>query len=452
VSARGPIPGLIPGLIIAAPASGSGKTILTSALLRMLVRRGLRVGAAKLGPDYIDPGFHGLAAGSSCLNIDLWAMRPSTVSDLLDRLNRNSDIAIVEGVMGLFDGAADGTGSTADFAGLTGWPVILVVDARGQAASAGALVRGFAGHRPGIDIAGVIFNRVGGAAHGAMLRAAVEELGIPVLGLVARDDRLVLPERHLGLVQASEHGDIQQILDRAAERFAASVDVDALLALARPMTTSASPATGCSIAPLGQRIAVASDAAFAFAYPALLEGWRSTGAEVLPFSPLAGEAPAVEADAVYLPGGYPELYAGRLAANTAFLGGLRQAAARGAAIFGECGGYMVLGEFLSDAQGTRHAMAGLLPLHSSFANSHLHLGYRQVRTLAAGPLGEAGACFRGHEFHYASAFDEGPGDALFDCVDARGAKLGATGRRRGLVLGSFIHLIDRGKAQPVSAR
>ncbi len=431
------------GLIVAAPASGSGKTILTAALLRLLVRRDLRVGAAKLGPDYIDPAFHGLAAGSPCLNIDLWAMRPATIIDLLGRLNRNRDMAIVEGVMGLFDGATDGTGSTADFAALTGWPVILVVDARGQAASAGALVRGFTGHRPGVDIAGVVFNRVTSATHGGMLRAAVEALGIPVLGLVARDDRLALPERHLGLVQAGEHGDIQQILDGAAECLAASVDVDALLALARPMISAASPSTVCAIPPLGQRVAVASDSAFAFVYPALLEAWRTAGAEVLPFSPLAGEAPAVNADAIYLPGGYPELHAGRLAANAEFISGLQKAAARGVTIFGECGGYMVLGEGLTDAQGSRHAMAGLLPLHSSFASPRLHLGYRQARVLAAGPLGEAGACYRGHEFHYASVVEEGPGDALFDCVDARGRKLGATGRRRGPVLGSFIHLIDR---------
>jgi cobyrinic acid a,c-diamide synthase len=452
VSAGGAIPGPIPGLIVASPSSGSGKTILTSALLRLLVTRGLRVGAAKLGPDYIDPAFHSHAAGSSCLNIDLWAMRTATVSGLLDRLNRNADIVVVEGVMGLFDGASDGRGSTADFAQHTGWPVILVVDARGQAASAGALVRGFAGHRPGVTIAGVIFNRVGGAAHGAMLRAAVEALGIPVLGLVARDDRLNLPERHLGLVQAGEHDNIQRILDGAAERCATSIDVDALLALARPMRATASPSGGCAIPPLGQRIAVASDSAFAFTYPALLEDWRSAGAEVLRFSPLADEAPADDADAVYLPGGYPELYAGRLATNAGFLDGLRKAAAQGAALFGECGGYMVLGEGLTDAEGARHAMAGLLPLHSSFASPRLHLGYRQAQVLAAGPLGDAGACYRGHEFHYASVIDEGPGDPLFDCTDARGQALGTTGRRRGAVLGSFIHLIDRGEAQPVKAR
>lgn len=440
------------GLIIAAPASGSGKTVLTAALLRLLARHGLRVAAAKLGPDYIDPAFLAAACGRPCLNIDLWAMRPETVAALLGRLSRDSDIAIIEGVMGLFDGAADGTGSTADFAALTGWPAVLVVDARGQAASAGALVRGFATHRPGVNIAGVIFNRVGGTAHADMLKRAVAALGIPVLGCVMRDNRLSLAERHLGLVQAGEHGDLEAFLDAAADCLAASLDPGALQALARPSTATVAQTSTSAIPPLGQRIAVARDPVFAFAYPALLEGWRAAGAEVLAFSPMTDEAPAADADAVYLPGGYPELHAGRLAAKANFLAGVQMAAKRRAIVFGECGGYMVLGTTLTDREGARHAMAGLLPLESSFAEPRLHLGYRQARVIAEGPLGEAGAAYRGHEFHYASVIDEGPGEPLFDCVDARGKALGACGRRRANVLGSFIHLIDRKDAQPQRAR
>ena len=440
------------GLIIAAPASGSGKTVLTAALLRLLARRGLRVAAAKLGPDYIDPAFHGAACGRPCLNIDLWAMRPETVAALLGRLSFDSDIVIVEGVMGLFDGAADGTGSTADFAALTGWPVVLVVDARGQAASAGALVRGFATHRPGVNIAGVIFNRVGGTAHADMLKRAVAVLGIPVLGCVRRDSRLNLPERHLGLVQAGEHGDLDAFLDAAVDCLAASLDPGVLQALARPLVATAAERSSCAIPPLGQRIAVASDSVFAFTYPALMDGWRATGAEVLTFSPMADEPPPADADAVYLPGGYPELHAGRLAANANFLAGVRRAAVQGAIVFGECGGYMALGAGLTDREGARHAMAGLLPLESSFAEPRLHLGYRQARVVAEGPLGEAGATYRGHEFHYASVIDEGPGEPLFDCIDARGKALGTGGRRRANVLGSFIHLIDRKDAQPQMAR
>ncbi len=439
------------GLIIAAPASSSGKTILTAALLRLLSRRAVRVGAAKLGPDYIDPAFHSMASGAACLNIDLWAMRPATVAALLYRLVEATDIVVVEGVMGLFDGAADGSGSTADFAALTGWPVILVVDGRGQAASAGALVRGFASHRRGVDIAGVIFNRVGGAAHGEMLRRSVEALGIPVLGCVPRDASFNLPERHLGLVQASEHRDLAAILDRAAEHFAACIDIESLLDFARPPGAIPAPGANCAIPPLGQRIAVASDSVFAFAYPAVIESWRSAGAEVRAFSPIANEAPSAVTDAVYLPGGYPELHAGRLAANANFFGGMQAAAKRGATIFGECGGYMVLGSGLTDQHGARHAMAGLLPLESSFTAPRLHLGYREARLVAGGPLGVAGAAYRGHEFHYASVVDEGSGESLFDCSDARGKGLGASGRRRASVCGSFVHLIDRSENQPVNA-
>jgi cobyrinic acid a,c-diamide synthase len=434
------------GVIIAAPASGSGKTVLVASLLRLLSRRGITVAAAKLGPDYIDPAFHARASGAPCVNIDLWAMRPETVSILLDRLSRSAELAVVEGVMGLFDGAADGSGSTADFAALSGWPVILVVDARGLAASAGALVRGFTSHRPGVSVAGVIFNRVGGPGHAEMLRRAIEPLGIPVLACIPRAEAFGLPERHLGLVQAREHPDIDRFLDSAAAHLGQVLDVPALIALARPTRVSQSSLADCAIPPLGQRIAVARDDAFAFAYPALLDAWRQAGAEVHSFSPLAGEGPAADADAIYLPGGYPELHAGQLASSDTFLVELRKAAGRGTTIFGECGGYMVLGASLIDQSGERHAMAGLLPLESSFAERRLHLGYRQATVLADGPLGLAGAAYRGHEFHYATIIDEGQGNPLFSCSDARGEHLGATGRSRGRVFGSFLHLIDRGAA------
>jgi len=440
------------GLVFAAPASGSGKTILVAALLRHLARGGQDVRAAKLGPDYIDPAFHAAASGRPCLNIDLWAMRPSTVEFALASLAARPGLAIVEGVMGLFDAAADGSGSTADFAELSGWPVILVVDARGQAASAGALLRGFASHRPGLSIAGVVFNRVGGESHAEMLRRAIDPLGIPVLGFVPRDACFARPERHLGLVQAAEQNDLDSFLDAAAERLARSVDVEALLSLARPGPARSLSEPGASIAPLGQRIAVAKDAAFAFAYPALLEAWRAAGAELSLFSPLADEAPAADSDAVYLPGGYPELHAGRLSGNATFLDGLKSAASAGATIFGECGGYMVLGSFLIDERGQRHAMAGLLPLKSSFAERRLHLGYREARLVGDGPLGRGGTLYRGHEFHYATATDEGEGEPLFEARDSRGEVLGFVGRRRGRVCGSFLHLIDLAESVAAGAK
>ncbi|MCH7551608.1 MAG: hypothetical protein IIA35_07925 [Proteobacteria bacterium] len=228
-------------------------------------------------------------------------------------------------------------------------------------------------------------------------------------------------------------------------QIAEHLDVEGLLALARPLGLGGPAGDGPTppLAPLGQRIAVAADEAFAFSYPLVIEGWRRAGAEIVAFSPLADLGPDADADAVYLPGGYPELHAGTLAAAEGFLDGLRRAAARGAAVYGECGGYMVLGKGLIDADGNRHAMAGLLALETSFKEPKLHLGYRRAATLETGPLGAAGAAFRGHEFHYTGVAGEGPGQALFQAADAEGRDLGNVGLRDGTVAGSFIHLIDR---------
>ena len=430
-----------PGLIVAAPASGSGKTVVTLALLRHFRNAGVRVASFKVGPDYIDPAFHGPASGRPCVNLDPWAMRPELLARLAAGVARDAELVIGEGVMGLFDGAPDGTGSTADLAALTGWPVLLVVDVRGQVESAAALLHGFASFRSDVRVAGVLFNRVGGASHVQSLREACAGLDIPVMGAIPRLPALALPERHLGLVQAAEHADLERFLDGAANVLAEHCDGAAIHALAAPAELAAGK-SAAPLPPLGQRLAVARDEAFAFAYPFILDGWSGAGVEVVPFSPLADEAPDRSADAVYLPGGYPELHAGRIAANGAFLRGLRAAAGRGAAIYGECGGYMVLGEALIDAEGTRHGMAGVLPLETSFAERRLHLGYRDVTLDATGPLGPRGGAYRGHEFHYATVCREETDPPLFVCRDGRGALLGGAGSRRGCVMGSFIHLVD----------
>ncbi|HVB18208.1 MAG TPA: cobyrinate a,c-diamide synthase [Stellaceae bacterium] len=433
------------GLILAAPASGSGKTLVTAGLLRHLRDRGLRVAAAKAGPDYIDPTFHALASGGVCRNLDPWAMRPATLAGLAGILEAEADIVLCEGVMGLFDGTGpDGeAGSTAALARLTGWPVVLVVDARHQGASVAALVGGFAHHDSGLPLAGVVFNRVASIRHRALLEAAMARHlpDIPSLGAMPQDAGLALAERHLGLVPAGERDGTESIVARAAAAVAEHLDVDRLVALARPASLAGAKAAA-PLPPLGARIAVAHDDAFVFAYPAVLQGWRETGAELSFFSPLADQVPNPAADAIYLPGGYPELHAGRLASAERCFGRLRRAAAAGAAIYGECGGYMALGEGLTDAAGRRHRMAGLLPLETSFAERRLHLGYRQATLLASGPLGPAGAQFRGHEFHYATTLDA-TGDALFTLRDASGHDRGLGGLRHGSVTGSFIHLIDR---------
>jgi cobyrinic acid a,c-diamide synthase len=439
-------PAPAPGLVIAAPASGSGKTTITLGLLRALRDAGVRVSSAKVGPDYIDPKFHAAASGRPCVNLDGWAMRPALLDGLAARAAMDVDLLVAEGVMGLFDGApATGTtsnGSTADLARRQGWPIVLVIDARAQAQSVAALARGFRDHRPELAFAGVILNRVGGPRHVRLLTGALESIGVTVLGAIPRDPGLEIPSRHLGLVQAGEHPDLESFIDRAARTVNACVNLEALGAGARPGRAMEMADTPPPVPPLSQRIAVAHDQAFGFTYPHLLDGWRAAGAEISFFSPLSNQAPP-QACAVFLPGGYPELHAARLAANEAFLQGLRDAAGQGLPVYGECGGYMVLGDSLTDAEGRGHRMAGLLGLETSFANRSLSLGYRRARTLVPSPLGGTGTVSRGHEFHYSTVSREAGDQRLFAAEDADGADLGERGLARGSVLGSFLHLIDR---------
>ncbi|MCG7574571.1 cobyrinate a,c-diamide synthase [Phaeobacter sp. CNT1-3] len=423
------------GLIIAAPSSGAGKTTLTLALLRLLARQGIAVRGAKSGPDYIDPKFHEAASGAPCLNLDAWAMTPGRLRSLA----ADEDSAlIVEGAMGLFDGAPpQGKGAVADLARLFSLPVVLVVDAGRMAGSVAPLVAGFARFDSAVRVGAVILNNVGSDRHEAMLRRALAPLDLPVLAAMRRNKALTMPSRHLGLVQAGERADLDSFLEAAADALADSLDQDALLALMAPTPQTASlPQTPPRMAPPAQRIAVARDQAYAFSYPHLLADWHAAGAEITFFSPLADEA-VPECDFLYLPGGYPELQAGRLAANATFLDSLRNAA-QDTVIYGECGGYMTLGDGLIDADGTRHQMAGLLRLETSFAKRKLHLGYRDL-TASEGPLKGA---WKAHEFHYATTL-KAEGTPLFKAQDAEGNALPDMGLIEGNVYGSFGHLIDR---------
>ncbi len=418
------------GLILAAPGSGSGKTTVTLGLLRALSRRGLAVRGAKSGPDYIDPRFHEAACGQPCLNLDAWAMTPARITALA----AGDGLLLIEGAMGLFDGAPpEGRGASADLARILDLPVVLIVDAAHMAQSIAPLVAGFARHDPKVRVAGVILNRVGSPRHEAMLRTALKPLGLPVLGAIYRQGDLAHPSRHLGLVQAGERPDLEAFLDRAGDIVAQAVDLQAVAALASPLPA---PDAAPRLIPPAQRIAVANDQAFAFAYPHILADWRANGAEVLPFSPLADQA-VPEADFVFLPGGYPELHAGPIAGATAFMASLRAAAQR-VPVYGECGGYMVLGQTLTDATGVKHPMAGLLSLETSFAQRRLHLGYRRVRAVA-GPMSGNWAA---HEFHYATT-THAEGAPLFTATDAEGQDLAPMGLVHGRVSGSFAHLIDR---------
>lgn len=436
------------GLIIAAPSTNSGKTTVTLALLAALRRRGRAVQPYKCGPDYIDPAFHAAAAGRPCYNLDSWAFSRGRVAALLHAAS-DAELCIAEGVMGLFDGGSHagawGHGATADIAAATGWPVVLVIDVAGQSQSAAAVALGFAQYRRDVSVAGVILNNVASTRHELLVRAGFAAHPIPVLGTLARHASQSIKNRHLGLIQAREHDQLADRLEALATMAEQGIDLAALEQAARPSCFD-TPATR-SFTPPGQRIALASDDAFSFIYPHLLAGWRAAGAEIVPFSPLADEAPDDSCDAVWLPGGYPELHAGRLAEASQFKSGLRRFSET-RPVHGECGGYMVLGTGLIDSNGARHAMAGLLGLETDFAQRKLHLGYR-IATLHAPAAGHpAGTVQRGHEYHYArvvSVSDE----ALASIRDASGAATAETGSRRGHVTGTFFHLIDN--AQELAA-
>jgi cobyrinic acid a,c-diamide synthase len=317
--------------------------------------------------------------------------------------------------------------------------VLLVLDVSGQSQSAAAVLRGFMSHDAAVRIAGVVLNRVGSERHRAQVTEAIAALDVPVVGAIPRDDKLTLPERHLGLVQAAEHADLQSHLARLADMAERHIDLDAVMALAHALTPAATSAD-LPLPPPGQRIALASDAAFTFVYPHVIAGWRRAAAEIIPFSPLANEAPREDCDCAWLPGGYPELHAEALAGAQSFRAGLITFAAT-RPVHGECGGYMVLGEGLIDASGARHMMTGLLGHATSFAKRKLQLGYREANLLSPSAIGQAGQCVRGHEYHYATLTEPSNDAPLVDLRDGQGRALGKAGGRRGHVNGTFFHAI-----------
>lgn len=427
------------GLMISAPSSGTGKTTVMLGLLRALAEDGMQVQPFKSGPDYIDPAFHRAASGRASFNLDTWAMAP----DLLDAIAaqaEGAEICVAEGSMGLYDGVAtrgqSGFGSSAETAQRLGWPVVLVVDVSGQAQSAAAAALGFQAYNPDLPFAGVILNRVASPRHERLTRVGMERAGLTVLGALPRRGDLALPERHLGLIQAVEHPDLENAISGYAAFLREHVDLEALKSAAQG---AARPQATPLPRPPAQRIALARDAAFSFTYPHLLEGWRTAGAEILPFSPLADQSPAADADIVWLPGGYPELNAGTLAAASTFLDGLR-AHAQTKPVHGECGGYMALGQTLIDKEGHAHQMAGLLGLVTSFEKRKFHLGYRRAVLEGDMPGQAKGTALRGHEFHYSSILEQ-PDAPLAQVADADGNPVPETGSRKGNVTGTFFHLI-----------
>ena len=430
-----------PGLLISAPSSGAGKTTVMLGLLRAFRDRGLVVQPFKSGPDYIDPAFHFAAAGRNSYNLDSWAM-PAALMQGLVNFSDGADLSLAEGSMGLFDGVAkpgqSGHGSSAETAVAFGWPVVLVVDCGGQAQSAAATALGFASYHKDVHLAGVILNRVASPRHERLTRLGMDKARIEVLGVLPRRGDLVLPERHLGLIQAVEHPDLDKAIADYAAFVAEHVNLDKLFAVAASLSLPC-PSRLVLPPPPGQHIAFARDDAFSFTYPHLLAHWRACGAELSFFSPLADECPDAHADLIWLPGGYPELHAGRLAAAETCFAAIRSHA-KTRPVHGECGGYMVLGKQLIDKEGTSHNMLGLLALVTSYAERKFHLGYRLAQAVSDNYLFAQGTKWRGHEFHYSRILDQ-PDQPLFSVTDAEGDPVPETGSVRNKVSGTFFHMI-----------
>lgn len=434
-------------IVIAGSASGVGKTTVAAGLMAAFRARGLAVRPFKAGPDYLDPTYHTLAAGAPSRNLDTWLVPHDRLRACFVHAVRDADIAVIEGMMGLFDGLdyTSEAGSTAELATLLDAPVIIVLDVGAQARSAAATALGFLRFDPAVRVAGFICNRVGGPGHyGGVKRAIEDATGIPVLGGIPQRDAAAIPERHLGLTPTGERGDLHPLVDALASLIAESCDLDALLAIARSAPPPAHPSARAVSFPIasgvGPIIAVARDRAFSFYYEDNLDLLRLAGAEIAPFSPLADTRLPHNTAALYIGGGYPEVYAAELAANTPMRRRLRDAIAGGMPCYAECGGLMYLTEALVDGAGARHAMVGALPGHTVMGGRWPHLGYTTVRALRDTPLLRAGEETRGHEFHY-STWEDAPIDTphAYARQDARGASV-PEGYARGNLLASYVHL------------
>jgi cobyrinic acid a,c-diamide synthase len=429
---------VIARVVVAGTSSGSGKTTVACGLIGALRRTGRVVQGFKVGPDYIDPSYHALASGRPGRNLDAFLTGPELIAPLVRHGSAGADVAVVEGVMGLFDGAS-GRGelaSTGHVAKLLDAPVLLVIDAASMARSAAAIVHGYRTFDPDIDVAGVIFNKVGSDTHEQLLREALEPLGVPVVGALRRDARVEAPERHLGLVPAAEReAQTRAALDALAESVSASVDLDAVLALAH--AAPATPGEAWSSDPLGEpapgaRIAIARGPAFSFHYEENLELLAGAGAELVPFDPLAAETLPANTGALLLAGGFPEVFGAELAANAPLRHAVAEFAASGRPVLAECGGLLYLCRELDG-----HEMCGAIPARATMTR-RLTLGYREAVAVNSTPWLDAGTELRGHEFHYSQVEPDGEPSPAWR-LSARG-KERFEGWAAGAVQASYLHV------------
>jgi len=424
-----------PRIVVAGTHSGAGKTTIASGLMAALVNRGLRVAPFKVGPDFIDPSYHALATGRPGRNLDAFLSGPELVGPLFAHGVRGADVAVVEGVMGLFDGKSGGgeLASTAHVAKLLDAPVVLVVDGSAMARSAAAMVHGYATFDPELNVAGVVLNRVGSATHERMLRDALAPLGIPVLGVLRRDAAVSTPDRHLGLVPAAERRkEAQESIDALGIVVARSLDLDAAMRLASSAGSLRaepwSPEAPEEERTPGVRVSVAAGPSFSFLYEENVELMEGAGAEVIHFDPTSDRDLPDGTDALYLGGGFPEAYSDALSANEPMKESVARFAGGGRPVVAECGGLLYLARELDGKP-----MCGVLDA-SARMTDRLTLGYREARATHDSPLAEENASVRGHEFHY-SAVEPGAGENPAWDLAGRGAE----GFMAGAVHASYLH-------------
>jgi cobyrinic acid a,c-diamide synthase len=440
----------IKGIVIAGTSSGSGKTTVTLGLMAALKRRGLRVAPFKVGPDFIDPGHHGRVTGVPSRNLDGWMLPREYNLACFRKHARNADIAVVEGVMGLFDGY-DGrseAGSTAQMAKWLGLPALLMVDARSMARSAAAVVQGFENFDPDLSFCGVMFNHLGSPRHLSYLKEALEgHVKTECLGGLLRDEAIAIPERHLGLVTEDEHTLSPAAVDRLADLIENRIDLEGLLARLPEFDLHQNETGRSSLNPPAAstpiRIGVARDKAFCFYYPDNFDILRSYGAHIVFFSPVENRTLPPDLDGLYLGGGYPELFAEALADNVSMRRDIRDCSRNGMPVYAECGGFMYLGSKIRDTDDRVHAMCGVFPFTTAMSTRLKALGYREVALGADTPMGPAGMRIRGHEFHYSEIIDfpnREDAETVYAVSDRMGADTPATGFRKNRTIGSYIHL------------
>ncbi len=443
----------IPRIIIAGTHSGVGKTTIVTGLLAAIKERGLSVQSYKVGPDYIDPGYHQLASGKIAHNLDTWLVPTDKIVPIFSKTAVGNDMVIVEGVMGLYDGGRKGISSTAAIAKLLKAPVVLVIDAKSMGESAAAIALGYKMYDPEVNLAGVIINRLGSKSHQKMVTEALERIGIPVLGAIYRNEALTMPERHLGLTPVTEHNPADMIAT-LSKQIADQVDIGQLITLSQnaPTLDSNVAPTPSALSVTNVRIGVAQDEAFSFYYPESLNILENMGAEIVPFSPLK-DTHLPKVDGLLFGGGFPEMFVQELACNHSMRQSIYEACQQDMPVYAECGGFMYLTQKIIDFDGRHYDMVGAIPATCSMQGKLQTVGYIEATALSENILCEKGDCLRGHEFHFSLMNMDESTETFPWAFSFKKVRTGAShlsGYAHGNILASYLHIHFAGHEQTAS--